>query len=195
MQTTSATDQPSPCASVRALGRVAPQSGVTAIFAKYPHPLPLYNVSMTAKTTENQAISMMLIGRWEQTGAKLAQLATEFPEEKYETAPMAGVRTFGDVLRHVAFWNQYVADTARGTKTDDTANELPRAKYATKASIISALANSTANASAALREHEAGLDPEKAALAESFIEHICEHYGQLVVYARWAGVVPPASRT
>jgi uncharacterized damage-inducible protein DinB len=137
----------------------------------------------------------MLIGRWEQTGAKLASLAREFPEEKYETAPVADVRTFGDVLRHVAFWNRYVADTARGNKTDDTANELPKAKYATKARVIAALTKSTSDAITALREHQAGLDPEKAALAESFIEHICEHYGQLVVYARWAGVVPPASRT
>jgi hypothetical protein len=82
---------------------------------------------MTAKTTEKQAVSTMLIERWEQIGAKLASLAQEFPEEKYETAPVVGVRTFGDVLRHVAFWNQYLADTGRGNKADDTANELPKA--------------------------------------------------------------------
>jgi len=151
---------------------------------------------MTTKTSsEKEAVSIMLIGRWEQAGAKLLALATEFPEEKYETAPVPGVRTFGDVLRHVAFWNLYVADAARGNKTDETANELSRAQYATKASIITALTMSNSKAIAALREHEAGLDPDRAALAESFIEHICEHYGQLVVYARWAGVVPPASRT
>jgi uncharacterized damage-inducible protein DinB len=150
---------------------------------------------MTAATTEKLAISNMLIERWEQTGAKLADLAREFPEDKYETAPSADVRTFGSVLRHVAFWNQYVADTARGDKADESANELPKDKYGTKARVISALAKSTANAIESLREHRAGLDPDKAALAESFIEHMCEHYGQLVVYARWAGVVPPTSRT
>jgi uncharacterized damage-inducible protein DinB len=149
---------------------------------------------MTKQTTEKQAVSTMLIERWEQTGAKLASLAQEYPEEKYENAPVAGVRTFGDVLRHVAFWNQYVADTARGHKADDTANELPKAKYATKARVIAALTKSTGDAAVALREHKDGLEPEKAALAESFIEHVCEHYGQLVVYARWAGVVPPVSR-
>jgi uncharacterized damage-inducible protein DinB len=137
----------------------------------------------------------MLVGRWEQAGAKLAALAREFPEDKYETAPAAGVRTFGGVLRHVAFWNQYAADSARGNQADDTANELPRENYTTKAGIIEALTKSNSNAIEALREHESGLDPDKVALAESFIEHICEHYGQLVMYARWAGVVPPASRT
>ena len=144
---------------------------------------------MTAKTDERQALSIHLITRWEQTAAKLADLAREFPEERYETAPAAGIRTFGDVLRHVAFWNQYVAQTARGQKADDDANELPKTKYATKAQSIAALTESAGDALAALREH-----PNQAELAETFIEHTCEHYGQLVVYARLAGVVPPASR-
>jgi hypothetical protein len=134
-----------------------------------------------------------LINRWEQLGAKLEGLAREYPEGKYETAPVEGVRTFGGVLRHVAFWNEYLADAALGNKTDDAANELPKADYATKEQVIRALTKSTGDALAALRETD--LDPEKAALAESFIEHVCEHYGQLVMYARWAGIVPPASRT
>jgi uncharacterized damage-inducible protein DinB len=149
---------------------------------------------MTAKTTELQAISNMLIDRWEQTGAKLASLAGEFPEERYETAPVAGVRTLGDVLRHVAFWNHYVADMALGRQANSDANELPKQKYATKDQILTALTASTAEAANACRERHGGFDPESAALAENFIEHISEHYGQLVVYARWAGVVPPASR-
>ena len=152
-------------------------------------------MSMTAKTTEKQAVSNMLLERWEQAGAKLAALAQEFPEEKYESAPVAGIRTFGDVLRHVAFWNLYVAGTARGDKVDDTANELPKSQYTSKAQVLAALKKSTGDAAAALRAHQSGLGPDKAALAESFIEHVCEHYGQLAVYARWAGVVPPASRT
>jgi len=149
---------------------------------------------MTAKITEKQAVSNMLIERWEQTNAKLAALAQELPEAKYETAPVTGVRTAGDVLRHVAFWNHYVADIARGNKADDSANELPKKTYASKSQVIAALNRSAAEAAAALREHRDGLDLEKATLAESFIEHVCEHYGQLVVYARWARILPPASR-
>jgi uncharacterized damage-inducible protein DinB len=150
---------------------------------------------MTAKTTEKQAISTMFIERWEQTAAKLEHLGQAFPEEKYETAPVAGIRTFGDVLRHVAFWNQYAAAVARGQKADDSANELPKLIYATKEQILAALKKTSSDAAAAFREHQPGLDPGNAALAENFIEHVCEHYGQLVVYARFAGVVPPASRT
>lgn len=151
-------------------------------------------MSMTAKTIGKQSISGMLITRWEQAGAKLAALAQDFPEERFEITPVDGIRTFGDVLRHVAFWNHYVAETARGNKADDTANELPKAKHSTKAEVLLALKRSMDDAVAALREHRDGLDAEQITLAENFIEHICEHYGQLAVYARWAGITPPASR-
>jgi uncharacterized damage-inducible protein DinB len=33
-----------------------------------------------------------------------------------------------------------------------------------------------------------------AEMLVTFIEHNSEHYGQLVVYARLNGIVPPASR-
>jgi len=39
------------------------------------------------------------------------------------------------------------------------------------------------------------LSAESAELLVTFIEHNCEHYGQLVVHARLNGIVPPASHT
>ncbi|HLJ45013.1 MAG TPA: DinB family protein [Bryobacteraceae bacterium] len=150
---------------------------------------------MTATTAYKNAVSAMLIDRWEQTGSKLLSLAQGFPGESYETAPVNSVRTFGGVLRHVAFWNNYLADKLRGLEADDSANELPQAKYGTKQQVLTALAKSTEDAAIALRARADGLDSEAAALVESFIEHICEHYGQLVVYSRWAGIAPPASQS
>jgi len=151
---------------------------------------------MTTKTsTEKQAVSTLLIERWEQTGAKLARLAEELPEDKFETAPATSVRTPAEVLRHVAFWNRYVAAIARGDKAEDAANELPKETYATKAQILAALQESASEAASALRGYYTGLTPDKAELAVTFIEHVCEHYGQLVVYARLFGIVPPASRS
>jgi len=46
--------------------------------------------------------------------------------------PTPDVRTFADVMRHVAFWNLYVQKTARGEKLDAKQNELPKAEYPTK---------------------------------------------------------------
>ena len=61
---------------------------------------------MATKAAEQESVSAKLIERWEQVGGKLAALAEEFPSEKYEYKPANGVRTFADVLRHVAFWNR-----------------------------------------------------------------------------------------
>lgn len=149
---------------------------------------------MATKPTQQESASSKLISRWEQLGQKLASLAEEVPENKFEYKPVDEVRTFADVLRHLAFWNRYVADSARGKKGDDTATELPKSEFSSKAQVLDALKHSTADASAALKRHTSGVAPEMAETLVAFIEHNCEHYGQLVVYARLNGIVPPASR-
>ena len=125
---------------------------------------------------------------------KLTALAEEIPENRFDYRPADGVRTFADVLRHVAFWNQYVADSARGRKGDDTANELPKEGFSTKTRIVDALKRSAADAADALKDNPSGLSPEMVEMVVTFIEHNCEHYGQLVVYARLNQIFPPASR-
>jgi uncharacterized damage-inducible protein DinB len=149
---------------------------------------------MTAKSTQKETLSTMLIGRWEQIGHKVAALAEEFPEESFEYRPLESVRTFGDVLRHLAFWNQYVADSLSGKQVDDSSNEVPLVNYPTKARIVEVLERSSREAVAALGKHPSDLDLKTVELMMTFIEHSCEHYGQLVVYSRLMGITPPASR-
>ncbi|HWW88870.1 MAG TPA: DinB family protein [Vicinamibacterales bacterium] len=149
---------------------------------------------MATNATEQLTVSAILIDRWDRIGQKLAGLAAEIPESKFDYRPADGVRTIGDVLRHVAFWNRYVADSARGKAADDRTNELPADRFSTKAQILEALSQSAADAGEALKETRAGLSPDQTAMVTSFIEHTCEHYGQIVVYARMNGIVPPASR-
>ena len=136
----------------------------------------------------------VLLKQWTDIGEKVVKMAEEFPEEKYEFRPVAGVRTFGDQMRHVAFWNGYVAKTARGEKADGKLNELPKAQYATKAAVVKALKDSLAEATAQLKSGPAAPTVKLAELWVSFTEHAGEHYGQLVVYYRLNGIVPPASR-
>ena len=136
---------------------------------------------MTTKAIQPETISSKLISRWEQLGQKLVSLADEIPENKFDYRPTDGVRTLAEVLRHVAFWNLYVADRVRGKKGD-------------KKQILNALRESNTAAVGALMQHKSGLSPDIAEMLVTFIEHNCEHYGQLVVYARMNGIVPPASR-
>jgi uncharacterized damage-inducible protein DinB len=144
---------------------------------------------------QEKALTTVLVERWEQASKKVTELAEVFPAAEFESRLLAGVRTFGEVLRHVAFWNQYVADSLRGKEADDTTNELPLAVYSTKASILEVLRRGSEDVAAAMRQRQPWLDMKTTELVMTFVEHTSEHYGQLVIYARLKGIVPPASRT
>ena len=82
-----------------------------------------------------------------------------------------------------------------GKEADDAAKELPLAAYSTKTSILEALKRTSEGVASALREHQAALDAKAMKLIMTFVGHTSEHHGQLVVYTRLVGIVPPASRT
>jgi DinB family protein len=136
----------------------------------------------------------VLLRHWTEIGDKVVKMAEEFPEDKYEFKPVPAVRTFADNLRHVAFWNTYVSATVKGEKIDPKINELPKAQYATKAAIVKALKSSLDEATGLLKNGPTAPSAKLTDLWTSFIEHSGEHYGQLVVYYRLNGIVPPASR-
>jgi hypothetical protein len=136
----------------------------------------------------------VFLAGWNEVGDKLVKMAEEFPEDKFDYKPVDGVRTFADVLRHVAFWNGWVAKRARGEKPDGKPNELSKAEFGTKAKIVAALKSSIADGAAELKKQAASPDARQSELWGSFISHSSEHYGQLVVYYRLNGLVPPASR-
>jgi len=149
---------------------------------------------MATKIAQQETASTKLIGRWEQVCQKLAALAEEIPANKFGYKPLDGVRTVAEILRHAAFWNLYVADAVRGRKGNDSDNELSAEQFATKKQIIDVFTSSASDVAKALREAPGELRPETVETLVAFIEHNCEHYGQLAVYARMNKIVPPASR-
>jgi uncharacterized damage-inducible protein DinB len=139
-------------------------------------------------TTAENKITSLLANRWKESSRKLVELGEAIPANDFDKAPVTGVRSCAGVLRHVAFWNEYVAGTLRGKKVDDSANELPVTEYASKEKILEAVRQSADAVASAIDDHNL-----EAVLP--FLEHSCEHYGQLIVYARLLGITPPASRT
>ena len=149
---------------------------------------------MSVKSATEQPLARLLIERWEQVSRKFAELADELPVEKFEWVPVAGTRSYGGVLRHVAFWNQYVTASLRGLNGDESANEVSAADYPTKDKVLTVLRTSASSAAAALREQGGDLSPKSMELLMTFLEHTSEHYGQLAVYARLMNIIPPAFR-
>lgn len=137
----------------------------------------------------------VLITRWNDIGSRLVGLAESFPEESYDFRPVPEVRSFADQLRHVAFWNDYLRDSLRGADPDGAANELSADEYPTRARILPVLRESFDNVHAELSSAngDSMIGSKELDMVVGYIEHAGEHYGQLVVYSRLCGVIPPAS--
>ncbi len=134
-----------------------------------------------------------LVAGWSEMSEKVGQLADAVPETAYDVRPAAGVRSFAEQLRHLAFWNQYARDALRGAQPDGEANEVPGAAYRDKAAVVAVVRESFAEVRAEAARGGRLKEADGQTLL-GLLVHAGEHYGQLVVYARLAGVVPPTSR-
>jgi len=147
--------------------------------------------------------SEAVLAAWNDIGRRLIAMAEDFPEDKYDFKPAPTQRSFAEQLLHAAGSNDLFIATAKGEKVVD---DEARAHFKTKATVVAYVKKSFAEGAAVIKSKgDAGMaqpavDPEShrtlplAALANELIEHSGEHYGQLVVYYRVAGLVPPESR-
>jgi uncharacterized damage-inducible protein DinB len=126
---------------------------------------------------------------------KLLEMAKDFPAEKYDYRPTKEVRSFGEVIVHVTSGNAFAARAAKSDQVNwKDWSELDVKNYPGKAAIVAALEKSIADANAALKATPDERFTKTLYPWLSVIEHAGEHYGQLVVYYRANGLVPPASR-
>ena len=149
--------------------------------------------------------SKVLLDSWNDIGRKLIAMAEDFPEDKYDFKPTPAQRSFAEQLLHAANANYFFADPVMGKKMP--AEEDPkRVDFKTKADIVAFVKKSFADGAAAIQaKGDKGMsdllvDPfahqqvRVLDTAYGLIEHSGEHYGQLAVYYRVAGLVPPESR-
>jgi hypothetical protein len=92
----------------------------------------------------------------------------------------------------MAFWNRYFADSLNQKVADDSGNELSREDFPDKARIVAELERTNREIANSMNRN---FDAKALELISMALEHLCEHYGQLVVYARLLEIVPPASRS
>jgi hypothetical protein len=146
----------------------------------------------------------VVLDSWNEIGRKLTTMAEDFPEDKYDFKPTPAQRSFAEQLLHAAGACYYFTNPVMGQKPP--AGEDPkRDQYKSKADIVAFVKKSFADGATAIQSKgEEGLTtevvyfPHQRArvldIANGLIEHSGEHYGQLVVYYRLAGLVPPESR-
>ena len=145
----------------------------------------------------------VVLDSWNEIGRKLIAMAEDFPEDKYDFKPTPAQRSFAEQLLHAAGSNYYFTDTVMGRKPP--VGDPRRDQYKTKADIVAFVKKSFSDGAAAIQsEGEKGMTTELVYfphqksrvldIAYGIIEHSGEHYGQIVVYYRLAGLVPPESR-
>ncbi len=120
-------------------------------------------------------------------GNKLVTAAEGFPEELYEYKPNEEVRTFGEILLHIARSNDLIVSRI----AERSPSDLKQFGYRTKAEAIATLKQSFADLVAVIEQNP---DPKRMPAWLYALNHGSEHYGNLVVYYRLNGLVPPASR-
>jgi uncharacterized damage-inducible protein DinB len=147
------------------------------------------------------------------TEAVTVSAAEAMPADKFGFAPtdgeFKGVRTFGQMVKHLSATNYILAAAALGEKQPaDAGDELGPEAVRTKAEILIYLKGSFAYLDKAIEAigqktvpvRSSPISPLKSteatrlSLVVESLAHAFDHYGQMVEYLRMNGVVPPASR-
>jgi uncharacterized damage-inducible protein DinB len=154
-------------------------------------------------------IAEQVLGPWKLVEGQFTAAAEAMPVEKYGFAPkqgaFEGVRTFAEQVKHVACANFGFFDEMEGkTPPPDCEHGGPDPAN-TKEELVRYLKDSFAYGDRVLAkldcknaldkaEGRYGGPSTKLGIATLAVWHSSDHYGQIVLYLRMNGIVPPASR-
>jgi len=142
--------------------------------------------------------------QWNDIGRKLIAIAEDLPENKYDYKPNPQSRSFIEQLLHAAGSMYSFTDVAQGKQAryDD---DSMRNEWVTKDDVVACVRQCVRDGADLLTaKGKDGLNESVndgssqlirvGDLAYRVIEHCGEDYGQLLVYYRMEGMVPPESR-
>ncbi len=130
----------------------------------------------------------------------LVRSAEKMPEEQYSFKPAETVRSYGQLIGHVADAQYMFCSVALGEK--NPAPSVEKTKTA-KADLIAALKeagaycdrayNGMTDAQAAQTVKLFREEMPKLSLLSVNIAHLSEHYGNIITYLRMKNIVPPST--
>jgi uncharacterized damage-inducible protein DinB len=154
--------------------------------------------SLLAQGT-SPGLAKELAATWDRAATDILDVAEAMPEEKYDFKPVPEVQTFGEQIVHLAGIVQRFIDTAKGTKTEATHKTM------TKAEAIGRLKQTFQEGKemfASLSDAQM-LEQVKFPIGDRMVTRygywmgplyqVRNHHGQLVVYLRLNGIVPPTT--
>ncbi len=171
--------------------------------ARFRFLVPLALAAITTSAAAQEANPAVATTRmlWQQLTGYVTQAAEDVPESLYSYRPTAEVRSFGELVGHVAGAQNLICAAALGEPAGSE-DEVERSQT-TKAALIAALRASTEYCARAYGQTDAAVQQrtqlfgaERTRLFALTLNatHNAEHYGNIVTYMRINGMVPPSSR-
>lgn len=146
--------------------------------------------------------SSALLEEWNDLGRRLTAIAEDMPVDKYDYKPKPEMRSWLGQLAHAAQSNYFFINPVEGKPMPKDDPDMAELK--TRAQVVAFvkkcfsdganLIKSEGDAGMAKTVDAGGQMMRIDALAYDLIAHGNEHYGQIVVYYRLNGLVPPESR-
>lgn len=146
--------------------------------------LLVFTGSVRAQQADTKETSAMLGKGFAELSAWILKAAEIVPPDKYSYKPAPTVRTFGELLGHIADGSDYFCGRAAGRKVEwsdataqgktDKATVVPKLKAALEAC---SAAHGTGNLGMLIANYG----------------HANLHYGNMATYMRMLGLVPPSS--
>ena len=146
------------------------------------------------------SLAKELVATWQRATAEIIDVAEAMPEAKYGYKPTPEISSFGEQLVHVAGITQRFIDTTKGIKSD-AAHHKTMAKLEVVA-LLKSTFQTAQDLIVPLTDTQL-LEPVKFPFGDRIVTRatfwqgplyqIRNHHGQLVVYLRLNGIVPPTT--
>jgi len=166
---------------------------------------------MPKPTDERRTVTMILDRTVSNLESEFVPAAEAMPEDKFSFAPtngeFKGVRTYAEQIKHVAAVNYELGAAILEEKPPvDVNGESGPSSIASKADVLKYLKESfeyvhkaiatinESNSTGTVRSPFGEGKVSRMGLATTVAWHGYDHYGQMVVYLRMNGIVPPASK-
>jgi uncharacterized damage-inducible protein DinB len=157
--------------------------------------------AQTAPTSLDSGYTATLRASWNSVKRYVASSAEKMPDANYGFKPSPDVRSFGELVGHLANEHYLLCSPLKGEKNPMA--DVDFEKKTGKADLVKAINDSIAYCDSAY----AGMKDEAktvAPLSETRkdtpfrvmllnVTHDSEHYGNMVTYLRMKGIVPPSS--
>ncbi len=131
----------------------------------------------------------------------LVKSAEQMPAENYSFKPVPTVRSFGEIIGHLANENFEMCAAAKGEKSPHAGQDFE--KDTDKAALVKALKDAMAYCDPLYAMTDKAFTGEAVLFGQKMTElgvlalnvtHDNEHYGNIVTYLRIKGLVPPSSQ-